>query len=269
MATEVERLRKEIANLESRKSEHLRKHTAAVERKIELETRRQALLAQIAEGNEGARRDLRHLDGEIQDVHENEQAFSVAGTSVARQLETANDALTRAEREAAIDTLETQMASLSGLNNEVEDALALVKQKSDALFSAAKEVAAQLSTMDEKRFDSAFGYKLTALLKEAIHHRFEEMGFPNAEKRPSFLERATPQLRAAIAQLRYQSQQGRIVPGKKEKLYRALWRVRGIRNLDLRPGSLIALREDEAAPLLEGGSLELAEGQASTNVEAA
>ncbi len=272
MATEVEKLRKEVASLEAKKSEHEQKHAAAGQRKAELDSRRRALLAQIADGDDGARRDLRRLDGERQEAEENEQAFAAAGTKVGLELETARVALGRAERQAAITALEGQIALLAPLDNEVEEALALVKQKSEALFSATKEIAAQLHSMDATRYDDAFGYKLTALVREAIYHRFEEMGFPNAERRPSFIERAAPRLHAAIEQLKYESLRGQIVPGKREKLYRTVCRVRGLRNLDLRPGSLIALREDEADPLLEGGSLELVveqSEQSATGEEAA
>jgi DNA repair exonuclease SbcCD ATPase subunit len=257
MATEVEKLRKEVASLEARKSEHERKHAEAGQRKTELESRRQVLLAQIADGDDGARRDLRRLDGEKQEAEENEQAFAAAGTKVALELETAREALGRAQGEAAITALEGQIALLAPLDNEVEAALALVKQRSEALFSATKEIAAQLNAMDATRYDDAFAYKLGALIKESIWHRLEEMHVNSAERRPSFIERATPRLHAAIEQLKYESLQGQIVPGKREKLYRTVCRVRGLRNLDLRPGSLIALREDEAAPLLDGGSLEL------------
>lgn len=227
----------------------------------ELESQQQTLLTQIAEGNEGARRDLRRLDGEMQEVRENEQAFAAAAADVTTRIGAAKEALTRAERQAAISALENQIALLAPLDNGVESALAALKERSAALFTAVTGVAEQLHAMDENRFDGRFGYNLTSAVREAIHHRFEEMGFPNAEKRASFLERTTHQLRSAIEQLKYESLQGQIVPGKKEKLYRTLWRVYGLRHLDLPPGSLIALREDEAAPLIEGGSLELVEQQ--------
>ncbi len=259
MASEVEKLRNEVSTLQQKGAELQRRHTEASQQKAAFEGRRQEALSRIAEGDDAARRDLRSLNANMQDAQENEQAFAVAGKKVADQLSAAKESLARAEREAAITSLQDQVDAFGPLDNAVEAALADLKAKSAALFAAVSGVADQLRAMDEKRFDGRYGYNLTSLVKESIHHRFEEMGFPNAEKRPTFLERAKPNLERAIAQLRYESLQGQVVPAKKEKLYRAVGRIRGLRGLDLRNGCLIGLRDDEAAEFLAGGSLELVE----------
>lgn len=253
----VEKLRKDVAALEGKKAEYERRHRKAHDQKTDLERQRKELLARIAEGDDGARRDLRRLEAGSQETQEDELAFSTAGVEVALQLDAARSALAHAERQVAITALEDQVASLAPLDNEVETALAQVKEKSEALFSAAKEVAAQLFAMDEHRFDHAFGFKLTASIRDAIWHRFEEMGFPNTERRPSFMERATGRLRSAIAQLRYEALAGQVVPERGEQLYRAINRITGLRNLDLPAGALIALTPTEAASFVSGGFLQL------------
>jgi hypothetical protein len=50
-----------------------------------------------------------------------------------------------------------------------------------------------------------------------------------------------------------------VVPAKGERLYRTVGGISGLRGLKLRHGSLIALTEEEAAPLVTSGALELAE----------
>jgi hypothetical protein len=116
--------------------------------------------------------------------------------------------------------------------------------------------------MDKKRFDSAFAFRLKAAIKEAIYYRFEKMNVTNhSEHRPSFMERTRGLLEAAISQLKYEVLGGEVIPERGEKLFVARWSVCGVRKLDLKRGSLIALTEAEAAELVASGSLAPAESE--------
>ena len=59
MASEIEKLKKEITSLESKQAEHERKRSEASQRRSELEGRRQSLLTKVADGDESARKELR------------------------------------------------------------------------------------------------------------------------------------------------------------------------------------------------------------------
>jgi hypothetical protein len=263
MATETERLKREIATLELKRAEHERNHQQAQARKIEIENKRRPLQVKIAEGDDSALRDLQQLDAERAQADMKAEAFAAAESNVVQQLDLAKNALANAERDAAIHALDNQIAALAPLDNEVETALANLAEKSKALFDATTEVATQLRAMDEQRFDSAFGNSLTSQIRVAIIHRLEELNFPGTERRPAFLEIVGGRLRAAIKQLKYEGLKGNVVPKAKERLYVTKWRISGVRDLDLKPGSRVALTETEAAEFVESGCLELVE-QADT-----
>ncbi len=256
MATEIEKLKKEIAWLEEKKAEHERKLAAATQRRNELETRRPSLLAKIAEGNESARKEFRAMDGQQQELTEDLQAFEAGMADVTTKLIGAKRELARTEREAAIVQLETQIESLSRFDNNLERALGQVREATDVFIAAVTDVAKHLEEMDPVRFDSRYGYALCARIREVCWHRFEELAMPNQSRRPSFSERVGPDFRRAIAQLRYMGQE-QFTPGRGERLYRALAHIPGLRDVDLLPGQLIPLRDEEAASFLKDGSIEL------------
>lgn len=256
MQSEVDKLRKEIAALEAKKQEHERKLAEATQRRTELDSRRQSLLAKIADGDESVRKEMRALDERRQERLEDEQAFGAAIVDVTAKLNSAKRELARAEREAAIVRLEAQIESLSGLDNELETALAEVRKQTDVLIAAITEVAKLLEAMDPVRFDSRYCYSLCAKVRETCWHRFEELAMPSQSRRPSFSERAGRDFRRAVAQLKYMGLE-QVRPGRDERLYRTLCHIPGLRDVDLLPGQLIPLRGDEAAQLLKDGSVEL------------
>lgn len=259
MATEVERLTKEIGTLASKRATAEQKRDAARDQHRELSTRRSQFLTRIADGDDPdrARLGLRDADDTMRELTENAEAFDAATTDLTATLETMRKQLADAEHRAAIDGLEAQLSAMSDLDDQFETSIAHVRAVADAFLSAITSVTVALEGMDSKRFDSRFSNNLKATVRETVFARFEELGrAPAMEKQPSVIERIRPQLQAAVAQLRYMAKDQRIEAARGERLYRATSRISGLRKLDLMPGNVIGLFENEADELLKLGSLE-------------
>ena len=256
MSTEVEKLKKEIAVIETKRADHEHKHAEAVQRRSELEGHRVTLLGRVADNDQGARRELRTLDNRKQELDEDALAFATSVATVEPQLAKLQINLARAERTEAIAALKIEVVRLSELDSETEKALALVKRSTDAVFGAVTAVARQLRTLDPEKFDSRYESNLTSAIREAAWHRFSEMGVKTTEHGLSFFERVRVPLENALKQLTYMNLET-VVPAKGELLYRTIGGVSGLRGLKLVHGSLIALTKEEGDPLVASGAAEL------------
>lgn len=254
--TEVERLTKEVAAVEARRTQFENKLTAAQARQADIRAKRNSLLAEIAEGSTSASKTLHSLDTETNGSLQNVEAFTMVVSTADTQLAKLRDDLRRAERAESIDALDVQIVALVPASNKLEDALSAVRQQSAELFAATKAVAMQLHAIDDQLFDGGFEYKLTAKIKESIWNRIEEFNVQNpGEPRPTFYDRVKVTLTGAVANLRYLNLEGNIVAGRGEKLYRAIGSS-APRGVKLRHGDVINLCSAEAAELLGLGALE-------------
>ena len=112
MATELERLKREIAALEARRTQFENKLTAAEQRQAEIRSKRNSLLARIADGDTSASKTLHSLDTETAESLQHVEAFTLAITSATEQLGHLQHQLEHAEREAAINELEFRSQGL-------------------------------------------------------------------------------------------------------------------------------------------------------------
>jgi hypothetical protein len=95
--TNTDKLKAEAETLKKKHSDYTRRCGEATQRKAELESNRQVLLAQIAEGNDGPRRDLKRLDSDLEQTRIDEEAFLAAANKTATHMAVAEKSLARAE----------------------------------------------------------------------------------------------------------------------------------------------------------------------------
>ncbi len=261
--TEVERRKKEIATLEGKKSELEKKQATNRQRMAQVKLRRSELVLTAAEGDQTAQREKRAADNEFHDLVDADETLLAALADVNAKLEDEGRELARAERTAVIAQLESEIRGLDALDVKVGSAIRTLKESTAGLFSACSAVAEELQKIDAKRFDGGYAFKLRANIRDEIQRAVMNVDKPPTAEPYSFIESVKIKLRGACAQLAYESlSQTDMVPQKGELLYKTQGWI-GFRGIELAPGKLIALREDEAAPHLKTGFLVLEPTQAA------
>ena len=253
--TETESLKKQLANAEAVQAKHTRLRDEASAALADLENKNRGLLKDLAGGDEGVRRDLASLESKKAHANQSIAAHAAQLEETGASIRGLREGLRRSQQQDVITDLSREIERLAPLDSELEQALALVKEKSSALFAAASAVGQELQRLDASRWENC-AYELTSTITLAIRHRIEELSLPTATApRLSFMARVQVRLRSAIAQLAFESLEGAITPAKGEQLFRTTQRLSGVRCLDLKPGALIALTADEAEPFVESGVL--------------
>jgi len=172
MATDsVEKLKKEIASLEARRTELARKTDTATQRHTELESHRPALLTRIEGGDESARRDLRRIDNARLNASEDIQACRIVAADISAKLESAKKGLVRAERDAVTTALANQIDALGALENSVEGALQRLREATREIFASIDGVCGQLELLDRQRWDSRLAIDLELTLQKGFARR--------------------------------------------------------------------------------------------------
>lgn len=267
--TEVEKQTKLIAELEAKLRNVELKLVSTRNTKADLHLRREGLHLRIADGDDGARKELRRLDDERQHVIEDDEAFSAATTTTTTKLAQAKKALALATDQAAIDQLENQMSNFAVLDGELQLALGQVATKSAALIGAIDGVGQKLAQRNEREW-GRFGEGLKAQVRRAIFLSFESIG-KGAAPRSTFSEACATDLRRAIAELRFAATGRRMTPQRGERLYRVGTNIGGLRDIDAHDGDLIALAPDdsETLRLLRDKSITLADESHDIELEGA
>ncbi len=252
------KLKKEIASLETKKAQHERKRADATQRRNQLEIRRQSVWVKMADGDESARKELRALDGQRQDLLEDEQALGAAIADSTAKLTEAQIALRRAKDAEAVASLEAEIANFGVLDRELQAALRTVAEKSRALIQKVDVVGQRLTERDEKKYGK-LAPDLAQQIRRSIFFHFEEMNKPNAVPRPTFSDATAPGMRRIVAELRYELAGRTMQPGRGEKVYRVLVACPGAANVDARPGDIVALPPDDplTLQLVKSGTIEL------------
>ena len=267
MGSEIEKLQKEIAELERRGIDLTGRLASARERKAALDADSQALLARLADGDESARKQLRRIEADTKENAENLQAFSAAVTTTAAKLTAAQKTLTRAEEQATVDQLDREIKNFATLDRDLQAALSVVSEKSSALIQAVNAVGVKLTARDERTY-GMLAAQLTAQIRRAISLHFQTMNQPNAA-RQTFSDAVALDLRRIVGELRYELGGRTMTPERGEKLYRIVVGCPGVRDVDARPGDHVALRPDDAmtVQLLKSGTIADADQSAATKEE--
>jgi hypothetical protein len=251
MATPVEKLHKEIATLELKRGELDKKKTTNRQRMAEVKAQRSALLISAADGDAGAQRDKKTLDHEYRNCADADETFVSALAEINGKIEAKGRELTRSERAAVIAQLEVEIKGLDALDAKVSTAIRDLKAATASLFTACDAVAGELRKLDAVRFDGGYPHKLRAGIRDAIMRAVVNVDHAPSAEAESFIEAVRIMLRSACGQLSYEIlDENEITPAKGERLYRTQGWI-GFRGVELAPGKLIALRDDEAAPHLK------------------
>jgi hypothetical protein len=260
--SEIERLKKQETNLRQRIAELGTKQTAATATLAEKEQRRQSFLAEAGEGSGAARASLRKLDADIVDAKTDVDIFAAAVAKSTAELADVVTQRARAERAAAITSLENEISALRQPDTALQQALEAVTKASTGLFSAASVVTDKLAEIDSSRWGPAFAGEVRLAIQSSITAQLNLLFRPKGWPTPlGVSDLLTGKLTAITAQLRYESGEWQSA-GKGEQLFRAAHNVTGIRQVDLPMGAVIALRPDEAAKFVEGGALVLVDDEA-------
>jgi hypothetical protein len=261
MASEVEKLKKQITELEARGIDLSGRFAMARERKASSEAQHKEGLQRLAEGDQSARKELNKLGGEILERDQDCAAFAAAVATTAEKLTQAKKALVFAQDQAAIDDLEREMEHLGALDGELQTLLDGVRQKSASLLTAIDGIGQKLAARDERKW-GRFGEQLRSQVRTAIWRSFENMGKAGAP-RATFSQAVERDLRFAIAELRFASN-GRRMPVKRgQHLYRALAQIGGLADIDSKPGDVVSLDPHDSQTLqwLREKSIELVDEQ--------
>ncbi|HTT23626.1 MAG TPA: hypothetical protein VMG82_32155 [Candidatus Sulfotelmatobacter sp.] len=244
--TVVERVKKELGSLESKKHELETRRSLNRQRKVELDRARADLVVNMRDDDDGAERQLRSLDQERHAAADNEEAYAAGLATLTASIQTKEAELRRAERAAVIEMLETEIKGLDGLNTKVVAAMRGLHSHIAGLVSVSDRVAGELTRMDPAQFDGTFAHKLRSGITDGVLRALVDITKAPTSESLSFVEFTKTRLRGACAQLRYLSLEGVVVPEKDEKVYVAHGHL-GIRDVQLHPGERIALRDDEFA----------------------
>src|SRR5690349_5942489 len=98
MASEVERLRKELNALHEKRTDLQQKQAATRQRLSEIATERRKLLLRISEGDDGAQRQKRAADLAQTDLADRAEAYETALNETTAKIEVTTADLRRAER---------------------------------------------------------------------------------------------------------------------------------------------------------------------------
>ena len=217
MATEIERLKKEIATLDGKRADLQKKQSANHQRMTEVKKKRSDLLLGAADGDEAAKREKRSLDHEYRDLVDADETFVSALAEIGTKIEAKGRELVRAERAAVIAQLEVEIRGLAALDVKVSAAIRELKAATAGLFRACDTVAAELRELDAVRFDGGYSHKLRAGIRDAIMRAVVDVDQAPSPESPSFIEAVKIKLRSGLAQLSYESlEQSEIVPARGE-----------------------------------------------------
>ena len=263
MVSEIEKLKKEIATLDTKRTDLHKKQSANRQHMAEVKAKRSALLISAAEGDEGAQRDKKSLDHEYRNCVDADETFVSALAEIGTKIEAKARELVRAERAAVLAQLEAEIKGLDGLDVRVSAAIRALKEATASLFTACDAVARELRKMDPQRFDGGYSFKLRAGIRDEVQRAVVNVDQPPSPESPSFIEPVKNKLRGALAQLAYEClEQNEITPGYGERLYRTQGHI-AFRGVMLGPDKLIALRPDEADQHVKTGFLALIEQPAA------
>lgn len=262
---ETERLKKEIATLESKLASIKQRGEDAQRRENEAEHRRKEFVVAAFEGDVQAQRHLDKWEAEREKAAREARDAGLAAQEISKKLERAKFDLAIAEKRETAERVHELSRQLVGNAKRVETAWAELAETIGQVLSTSGQIGEALHRDNASRWGSDFvGAPVSGLLRDflsfnlalVLEDKHEAAAF-SGERRGPIAARAEAYFTRLVTKLRNEAEHearkasGRIEPKEGEVVYRARHRILGVRDVDVAPGELICLTPEEAAQLGE------------------